>query len=63
MKKQPISQFSSINLNPGRLSGMRSRKLASLRLGKFCAAGPGRRLEGEARRAVEDQMRQEGKIS
>jgi hypothetical protein len=60
---KPISQFSSINLNPGRLAGLRSRKLTNLRLGKFRAASRGKRLEGEARRAVVDRLRQEGQIS
>jgi hypothetical protein len=60
---KPISQFSSINANPGRLAGLRSRKLASARLGKFRAANRGKRLEGEARRAVVDRLRLQGQIS
>jgi hypothetical protein len=60
---KPISRQTSISFNPKGLSGLRSRKLSNLRLGKFRAANRGKRLEGEARRAVEDRLRLEGQIS
>jgi hypothetical protein len=62
MKKQPISQFSSINANPGRLAGLRSRKLVNARLGRFRAANKGHRLSADEIRAVENQLRQDGRI-
>jgi hypothetical protein len=63
MTKQHISRDASISFNPKGLSGLRSRRLVNLRAGKFRAANRGKRLEGDARRAVEDRLRLEGQIS
>jgi hypothetical protein len=57
-----LSRCASVNFNPKRLAGMRSRKLVNLRAGRFGAAGRGRKLDEAERRLVEDQLRQEGKI-
>jgi hypothetical protein len=51
-----ISRDASISFNPKRLSGLQSRR-------RFGAANQGKRLDGDARRAVEDRLRQEGQIS
>jgi hypothetical protein len=45
------------------IAGAHSRKLQGMKIGKFGAASKGRRLEGEARRAVTDRLRLEGQIS
>jgi hypothetical protein len=58
-----ISRHAAISFNPKRLSGLQSRRLQNLRAGRFGAANRGRRLNVDECRAVENQMRQEGKIS
>jgi hypothetical protein len=57
-----ISRDASISFNPKGLSGLRSRRLVNLRAGKFRAANRGRRLDDVECRAVETQLRQDGKI-
>jgi hypothetical protein len=63
MTKQPAGRFAAIGMNPKRLAGLQSRRLQRLRAGRFRAANRGKRLEGEARRAVEDRLRLEGRIA
>jgi hypothetical protein len=57
-----ISRAASISFNPKRLSGLQSRRLQNLRAGRFGAANRGRLLNADERRAVETQLRQDGKI-
>ena len=63
MTTKHISRHAAVSFNPKRLSGLQSRRLQNLRAGRFGAANRGKRLEGDARRAVEDRLRQEGQIS
>jgi hypothetical protein len=62
MTRQPISRFAALSYSPGRLAGMRSRKLVNARLGKFRAANRGRRLGPDEIRAVENQLKLDGRI-
>lgn len=57
-----VSRHAALGFNPKGLSGLQSRRLQNLRAGKFRAANRGRRLNADERRAVENQMRQDGKI-
>jgi hypothetical protein len=61
-KKQPISSFAPLGYSPNRLSGLRSRKLVNARLGRFRAANRGRRLNADEIRAVENQLKLDGRI-
>jgi hypothetical protein len=58
-----ISRHAALSFSPKRLSGLQSRRLQRLRAGRFGAANRGRRLNADECRALENQMRQEGKIS
>lgn len=60
--KQHVSRFAAISYSPKRLAGPQSRRIQSLRAGRFGAAGRGRKLDEAERRLVESQLRQEGKI-
>jgi hypothetical protein len=62
MSKQHVSRFASIGYSPKRLAGLRSRKLVNSQLGKFRAANRGRRLNPDECRAVENQLREQGKL-
>jgi hypothetical protein len=61
--KQHISKFAGLGMNQNRLAGPQSRRLQNLRAGRFGAANKGRQLDGAARQAVENRLRQEGRIS
>jgi hypothetical protein len=63
MTKQPAGRFAGISMNPRGVSGLQSRRLQNLRAGRFGAANRGRRLNADECRTLENQMRQEGKIS
>ena len=58
-----VSRHAAVTFNPKGLAGLRSRKLVNARLGRFRAANKGRRLDSSEIRRIENQMRQEGKIS
>lgn len=59
---KPVSRHAALGFNPKGVSGLQSRRLQTLRAGKFRAANRGRRLDAAERQAVENQMRQEGRI-
>jgi hypothetical protein len=60
--KQPAGRFSGLGYSPKRVAGLQSRRLQRLRAGRFGAANRGKLLEGDARRAVVERLRQEGQI-
>jgi hypothetical protein len=60
-EQQPISRFAAVGMNPKRLAGLRSRRLQNLK-GRFGAANRGRRLDPNECRAVEQRLREQGKI-
>jgi hypothetical protein len=57
--KQHISKFAGLGIN--RVAGLQSRKLQRLQ-GSFGAANRGRRLNADECRAVENQLREQGKL-